>query len=420
MTLQPLSSSALRFRSGSTSNLNSRRVPSSDPFRHKAVVFVLLLRSGGIGAADPVAAVDWVSPPAWIQSESQSAALRPGTSIAEGNTVITGAGGGASIRVDAERQLLISERSAWTWNGATDGGSGDIQQGEVHVYNTRSSRHLGREEGSGAGASASFRLHADGAWRLTLFSTPRRTSAEELRHHLERNGFPAALDAPVEGGEQLFKIVIAGFRVMEDADRAARSLKGKFPGVAEPRVERESSAPIAAAPAPELALIAQRAQKPVDNCAEWGAFGPAELARAHNALAPLSSDLRVSERRVDEAPAWWVFIPPRENRKAAIRKVNELKRRAVRDYFIVQEDSSMRFAISLGIYGSEEAAKSRLAQLVAQRVQSARIGRRGAATPKVFLQLRNLPEPATVQLASLRAGFPGTEVRQCAIEERQF
>ena len=418
--LQTPSSAAERFKSGSTSNVSSRRVASSNPCWREGVVFALLLYSGGADAADPAAAVEWVSPPAWIQSDSQSAALRPGMAIAEGDTVVTGAGGSASIRVDAERQLLISERSAWTWNGAAEGGSGDIQQGEVHVYNTRASRQPPTEEEPGGSESASFRLHADGAWRLTLFSSPRRTSAEELRKHLERNGFPAALDVPVEGDEHSFKIVIAGFRTKEDADKAAQNLKGKFPGVAEPRVERETSAPVAFAPVQELAVIAARAPQPAENCAEWGAFAAAELARARSALAPLSSDLRVSERRVDEAPAWWVFIPPRENRRAAIRKVNELKRRGIRDYFIVQDDSSMRFAISLGIYGTEEAAKTRLAQLMAQRVQSAQIGRRASTAPKVFLQLHNLPEPARVQLTSLRAGFPGTQVRECASEERHF
>ena len=99
----------------------------------------------------------------------------------------------------------------------------------------------------------------------------------------------------------------------------------------------------------------------VADCLELGAFNLADAARVEQALEPLSLGARLSQRRADENANYWVFMPPQGNRQGAIRKSAELKKLGVEDFFILQEDTKFRFAISLGVFKTEEAAKARLA-----------------------------------------------------------
>jgi hypothetical protein len=174
-----------------------------------------------------------------------------------------------------------------------------------------------------------------------------------------------------------------------------------------PRTATPAAAPAAEAPppAPPPARL---------KCLEWGAFAQAEAARAESALAPLALGERVSQRRTEETAAWWVFIPPPSAgnaRQAAARKAGELKKLGVHDYFIVQEDGANRWAVSLGVFRSEEAAQARLAALREQGVRSARVGEREVA--RVWLQVKGVDAPLETRLREIAQQAPGSELREC-------
>jgi hypothetical protein len=146
-------------------------------------------------------------------------------------------------------------------------------------------------------------------------------------------------------------------------------------------------------------------------CLEWGAFSPGDVARAHAALEQLGP--RVSERRVEDEAGWWVYMQPQGTRQAANEKVAELKRLGIDDYFMVQDDPRLRFAISLGVYRTEQGAKARLEQLRARGVRTAQVAPRTTSASRVFLQVRDIPEQAKAKLAELREAFPGTGLKDC-------
>ena len=148
-------------------------------------------------------------------------------------------------------------------------------------------------------------------------------------------------------------------------------------------------------------------------CLEWGGFAVAEAPKAEQALAPLALGARLAQRRSEETAGWWVFIPPQPNRAAALKKTAELKSLGVDDYFILQDEGKMRWAVSLGIFSSEEAAKSRLETLRARGVRSAQTGERDTQVAKIWFQLRNGDAAQQAALRETVQGFPGTDVRDC-------
>ncbi|MGH9577492.1 MAG: SPOR domain-containing protein, partial [Terriglobales bacterium] len=108
-----------------------------------------------------------------------------------------------------------------------------------------------------------------------------------------------------------------------------------------------------------------------------------------------------------------VFVPPQGNRAAALKKTAELKTLGIDDYFILQDEGRMRWAVSLGVFSSEEAARNRLEALRASGVRSAQAGERDTQVPKVWFQLRGADAGLQAKLRESAQHFPGTEVREC-------
>jgi hypothetical protein len=164
-------------------------------------------------------------------------------------------------------------------------------------------------------------------------------------------------------------------------------------------------------PAP---LQTRSTARAASTCVEWGSFSVAEAARAQEALAPLALGPLLTQRRGEETARWWVHLPPQANRAAALRKAEELKALGVEEYFVMQDEGRLRWAISLGVFRTEESARARLEALQAKKLRGAQIGEREAQVTKVWLQVSNADEALQGRIRSLAAGFPGTELRQCA------
>jgi len=160
--------------------------------------------------------------------------------------------------------------------------------------------------------------------------------------------------------------------------------------------------------------LAETARKATPgSCAEWGAFSVAEAARAEQVLEPLALGARLSQRRSEEKAGWWVYIPPQANRPAALKKTAELKSLGIEDYFVLQDEGSMRWAVSLGVFSSEDAAKMRLEALRAKGVRSAQTGERDTQVTKIWFQVRGADPALQAKLQGFAKGLPGTEIREC-------
>ena len=181
----------------------------------------------------------------------------------------------------------------------------------------------------------------------------------------------------------------------------------------------EQVAVLAAEYAKQAALSKPPPKPTVAACLELGAFNLADVQRVQQALAPLALGSRLSQRRVEEIASYWVFMPPQRDRQAANRKAAELRKLGVEDFFIVQEDPDFRFAISLGVFKTEEAARARLAELRTKGVRTARVGPRETSVHKVYFAVREVPDALASRLNELRQSLAGSELKECRPEERR-
>jgi hypothetical protein len=158
------------------------------------------------------------------------------------------------------------------------------------------------------------------------------------------------------------------------------------------------------------ALGPAKASALADVCVEWGPFSEGDRTRALATLEPLDLARLISQKKVEVIANYWVFIPPAANRAAADRKVEELKALGIRDIAVV-DSGTLRFAISLGVFRTEDAAQARLEALQTQGVKAAKVGARAQSVTQTVVVVRDPPAPAIARMKDLQGGFTGTEIK---------
>jgi hypothetical protein len=171
-------------------------------------------------------------------------------------------------------------------------------------------------------------------------------------------------------------------------------------------------AKVAAAPA---ALVAAPAAQTVA-CTEIGPLDAGNARRFETRLAALALGPRQSRQAVQaqDVTSWLVNIPPQGSKEAADRKAAELRNLGIGNFYIMNGDSPLKFAISLGMFKTESGARTLLAQLTKLGVHSARITPRGPQTTHYVYRMRDLDAATRKRVAGFAERYEGGEVRTCS------
>lgn len=150
-------------------------------------------------------------------------------------------------------------------------------------------------------------------------------------------------------------------------------------------------------------------------CIDIGNFTPAEARRFEARVAVLDLGARLTREDVasQEITSHIVFIPSQGSKEAAERKTAELQGMGVTSYFIMTDNSPMKWAISLGVFKSGTAAQTLLASLNKRGVTGVRIAGRGPQTKRAAYRLRGIDAGTRARFDGIKAGFPSQQVRNC-------
>jgi hypothetical protein len=150
-------------------------------------------------------------------------------------------------------------------------------------------------------------------------------------------------------------------------------------------------------------------------CLEWGGFSAEDSTRAAAAIAKLDFGDKVTQRTTGDG--FWVYVPPLKTKADADKKAGEVRALGVTDLYVVQDLGPWRFAISLGMFRTEDAANNYLAQLKQKGVRSAVAGPRGAVS-NVFV-IRDPGDAGAAKLAELKTEFPAATLKAAACADAQ-
>ncbi|MDQ1832806.1 SPOR domain-containing protein [Massilia scottii] len=189
------------------------------------------------------------------------------------------------------------------------------------------------------------------------------------------------------------------------------------PVVAPPTPVLVMTKPAAAVPAPAEPKPESKPEPKPDlvACTLVGNFAPPEARRFEAMLSPLALGQRQTRENVavPEVTSHIVFIPSPGSKEAADRKAAELKELGVTSYFIMNDNSPMKYAISLGVFKSETSAQTLLATLIKQGVVGAKVAGRTSQATKMAYRFRALEPAAKAKVDAIVARFPDQESRSC-------
>lgn len=146
-------------------------------------------------------------------------------------------------------------------------------------------------------------------------------------------------------------------------------------------------------------------------CLEWGDFSGADLRRAGEVLSAMQLGEKLSQRQIEYDKGYWVYFPPQKDKAAANRKVSQIKAMGVKEYFIVQDAGALRYAISLGVFKTKDAAQNYLNELRTKGVRTARVGERASKLKTTMFMLNKVDALTEAKLAATRKDFPGIELK---------
>ncbi|MBV7537988.1 SPOR domain-containing protein [Duganella sp. sic0402] len=166
----------------------------------------------------------------------------------------------------------------------------------------------------------------------------------------------------------------------------------------------EASAVAEAKPAPQMQA-----------CVEIGSFVLADARRFEAQLETLKLGDRQSRHNLPgtEVSSYIVYIPSQGSKEAADKKAGELRGLGVTNYFIMSDNSPLRWGISLGVFKTENAAQNQLAMLMKQGVRSARVAPRMSGSKLLAFQFRDVDTDLKAKLEKIRAGYANADLRNC-------
>lgn len=148
-------------------------------------------------------------------------------------------------------------------------------------------------------------------------------------------------------------------------------------------------------------------------CTEIGNFTAAEAKRFEARLATSPVAGKLSRRAVQEISSHMILIPPQDGKEGADKKAGELRRMGITDFYVIQDGNDQRWGISMGIFKTEEAARTRLTALNQQGVRSARLVEYNMQLVRVAFQVRDPDDEAQGIIAKIKSEFPRQEIRAC-------
>lgn len=204
------------------------------------------------------------------------------------------------------------------------------------------------------------------------------------------------------------RLLPAGAPALPDRQRTAPAEPA---APATPATPATPAAPATAA-APPVAAVAQPAP-PVNACVEIGNFTAAEAERFQTQLAPLQLADKLTRLTLRDIGSYIVIIAPQGSREAADSRVADLQGLGITDYFVFKDPSPLQWAISLGVFRDENAARAHLAAMDAKGVRPLRIAARRTGAARFAFQLRGLDPEAQSRIDAVRQAFPKQQQRAC-------
>ena len=137
---------------------------------------------------------------------------------------------------------------------------------------------------------------------------------------------------------------------------------------------------------------------PVLSCYRWGTFS-GNIDSAKGALSKIAPQAKAAENILKKPEGYWAYVPPSKTKAEALLEIRKLNGLGIRDHFLIQESGKWQYAISLGIFKTQDAARKYAARMRAVGEKMAESGMRDPGQSELLIQ--GLSESDASRIGSL-------------------
>lgn len=162
-------------------------------------------------------------------------------------------------------------------------------------------------------------------------------------------------------------------------------------------------------------LIEAQAKKiePLLACLELSGFTIADSKSFDDKIKSLSLATRLTRTELAEVATNMVYIPSLGSKDAADKKAAQIRKLGFTEFYVVQDQTPMRWAISMGVFKTPEAAKAHLANLQKKGLKEAKLAPRTVSAAKVNYRLQDLSPEEKQTIDQIKASFSSTQSHEC-------
>ena len=187
-----------------------------------------LLASAALTSASAGPVIDWVMPPAWLQTRTENTPALPGTALRVQTWISTGRGGKALVVIGGE-QVEIDENSIWEWSGLDDGNTGNTIQGAMRVSTSQNQSNIQTQTTEIRPAA---RFYRKAPWILLLDAGNDQADALKLVGFLKNSGYPVKAVQQVQPDNGVkWQIWLEGLASKDAAAAVGTRLKALAPAI---------------------------------------------------------------------------------------------------------------------------------------------------------------------------------------------
>jgi hypothetical protein len=151
-------------------------------------------------------------------------------------------------------------------------------------------------------------------------------------------------------------------------------------------------------------------------CLELGGINTSDVKSVEEKLKLLALGDRQTRTEIAEVATNMVYLPPLGSKEAADKKAVQLQKLGLTEFYIVQDQSPLRWGISLGVFKTPEAAQTHLANLVKKGLKEARIAPRAVSAAKVVYRFLSITPEEKQSLEVLKESVSSAEMHECTVK----
>ncbi|MBC3873220.1 SPOR domain-containing protein [Undibacterium flavidum] len=153
--------------------------------------------------------------------------------------------------------------------------------------------------------------------------------------------------------------------------------------------------------------------EPALACLELNGFTTADSKSFDEKINSLSLAARLTRTELAEVATNMVYIPSLGSKDAADKKAAQIRKLGFTEFYIVQDQTPMRWAISMGVFKTPEAAKAHLANLQKKGLKEAKLAPRTVSAEKINYRLQDLSPEEKQTVDQIKVAFASVQSHEC-------